>query len=297
MEEKNRSSLEADNRPRRARRRHDSSSEEDDGSDSSSEEGDRAVGTDPRFFSSEAIDSSTGVNNQDYNRWSTSSHGGVKRLHYKHSEVKEIMQKSIVKDGDFNGSKKKKSYPGESFSETHKRGNHAKLFEGMNELASEPTIHRDALGRKINVAEVLASQRAMEKAKMSCLERDTADLRKGRRQKELEDAAILEWEYIQKAPLLRYTIDPELEQLQRNMIREGDPMAVSSHSAATKKGGILTNPLYKGPPPKPNRFGIRPGYRWDGVDRGNGFEDRVLEKLHLSTQRKEELYRWSAADM
>lgn len=297
MKEKSRSSHEADNRPHRARRRHDSSSEEDDSNESSSEEGDRAVGTDLRFFSSEAIDTSTWVNNQDYNRWSTSSHGGMKKLQNKPSEVKEIKQKSIITDCDLNGSKKKKSHPGESFPETHKKGNHVKLLEGMMELVSEPTIHRDALGRKINIAEALASQNALEKAKMSRLERETEDLRKGRQQKELEEAAILEWESIQKAPLSRYTIDPEFEQLQRNMIREGDPMAVSSHSAATKKGGKLTNPLYKGPPPKPNRFGIRPGYRWDGVDRGNGFEDRVLEKLHLNTQRKEEAYRWSTADM
>lgn len=56
-------------------------------------------------------------------------------------------------------------------------------------------------------------------------------------------------------------------------------------------------PMYKGPPPKPNRYGIRPGYRWDGIDRGNGFEDRLLTSLHSKGREKEEAYKWSSADM
>ena len=56
-------------------------------------------------------------------------------------------------------------------------------------------------------------------------------------------------------------------------------------------------PLYKGPPPKPNRFGIRPGYRWDGNVRGNGFEDKVLSMINGKSARKEQAYKYSVADM
>ena len=52
----------------------------------------------------------------------------------------------------------------------------------------------------------------------------------------------------------------------------------------------------KGPFP-PNRFGIRPGYRWDGVNRSNGFEKALFARESNRKATAEESYKWTVEDM
>lgn len=47
----------------------------------------------------------------------------------------------------------------------------------------------------------------------------------------------------------------------------------------------------------PNRFGIRPGPRWDGVDRSNGYEAKWLLQLNSQKSLEAEAYKWSCSDL
>mmetsp|Transcript_15815 Transcript_15815/g.23280 ORF Transcript_15815/g.23280 Transcript_15815/m.23280 type:complete len:505 (-) Transcript_15815:252-1766(-) len=153
------------------------------------------------------------------------------------------------------------------------------------------TVYRDELGRQVD------DIKQKKLPKMDKVEQEL--LNKGRVQKEQELLFKQEWKSIQGSAFARHADDSNLEELRRNFVRDGDPMAkhVSKKEAKLSVSDKAERPIYKGPSAKPNRFGIRPGYRWDGVDRGNNFEDKVLQRKYSTESKKEAAYRWSTSDM
>jgi len=101
-------------------------------------------------------------------------------------------------------------------------------------------------------------------------------------------------------PLARHRDDEELDRMLREKERDGDPMAAllrKKKANDNQRKGIKEKPRYKGPQPPPNRFNLMPGYRWDGVDRSNGFEQKRYSRIADKQAVQDIAYQWSVEDM
>ncbi|XP_077633771.1 LOW QUALITY PROTEIN: BUD13 homolog [Crocuta crocuta] len=179
--------------------------------------------------------------------------------------------------------------------ELKKRDQETTAFEAEFQYAE--TVFRDKSGRKRNLKlERLEQRRKAEKD--SKREELYAQWGKGlaqsrQQQQNVEDAV----KEMQK-PLARYIDDEDLDRMLREQEREGDPMAnfIKKNKAKENKNK-KARPRYSGPAPPPNRFNIWPGYRWDGVDRSNGFEQKRFARLASKKAVEELAYKWSVEDM
>lgn len=98
---------------------------------------------------------------------------------------------------------------------------------------------------------------------------------------------------MQKEKLIVYETDEILNNSLKERVREGDPMAhlvQSSSKSEEIKSKELQNKVYKGPQGPPNRFNIKPGYRWDGLNRTNGYERKYLSQLNSNEATKRQRY-------
>ncbi|VDO06423.1 unnamed protein product [Rodentolepis nana] len=139
-----------------------------------------------------------------------------------------------------------------------------------------------------------------------------------------EEQKLQDAQYEASKPLARYADDQDLNSKLKDIIHADDPMSAyfaekekkkkekekKKGKKKSKKGEhgsgdesnaeeeIDDRPRYKGPTQPPsNRFDIWPGYRWDGVDRSNGFEKKYMEEMARRKVEREEFYKWSVEDM
>lgn len=156
------------------------------------------------------------------------------------------------------------------------------------------TIYRDASGRIINVAMKRAEAR---KAAEEAAEKEeeaqkalTGDVQ--RREMEARRAALEDAKFM---PLARKADDEELNDELRSRQRWNDPaaqfMPVSTASGGGAAGSKSRKKMYQGAAP-PNRYGVRPGHRWDGVDRSNGFEHKWFESRNKKERMEGLEYAW-----
>ena len=157
---------------------------------------------------------------------------------------------------------------------------------------AQETIYRDASGRIINVAMKRAEMRAKaeedERKKQEELENRKGDVQrreKEERKQQLEDAKVM--------GVARHADDKDMNEELKERERWNDPMAKMIGSKKSSKGGKSKGggKTYQGAF-EPNRYGIRPGWRWDGVDRGNGFERKWFAARNKKKDREDLEYAW-----
>jgi len=176
--------------------------------------------------------------------------------------------------------------------EPQKKGKGEDMTE--EEIAQmQETVYRDASGRKID-AKAERAEAARFKREREEREAKKMEWGKGLVQKDEEEKRRQEIEKQKSTAFARRADDKELNEELKAKELWNDPAAAF---LSKKKSKGPRKPEYNGPPPPPNRFGIKPGYRWDGVDRSNGFEKKLFQSINNRTRQTTEYYAWSVDDM
>ncbi|XP_043837155.1 BUD13 homolog [Dromiciops gliroides] len=165
------------------------------------------------------------------------------------------------------------------------------------EFQNAETLFRDKSGRKRDLKLIRLEQGRKEEEEAEKKEQYAQwgkGLAQSRQQQQNVEDAIKEM----RKPLARSISDEDLDQMLREQQREGDPMAnFIKKKEAKENKDKKEKPLYNGPAAPLNRFNIRPGYRWDGMDRSNGFEEKHFARLAAKKAVEEIAYKWSIEDM
>lgn len=186
-----------------------------------------------------------------------------------------------------------------------RRREERRMFEQMSSEVSgrDAEVQMRSTGRRGRRARDAAAEDPVERQRKEEHEEKKKQLydRWGKGLKQLEDQKARHAEMVHEAskPVARYANDEDLERHLREQEHADDPMLEYMRQKRKKQEQHSDKPVlpvYEGSYPE-NRFGIRPGYRWDGVDRSNGYEQRWFDKQNERRAAQDEAYKYSVEDM
>ncbi|KAL3626322.1 hypothetical protein CASFOL_029871 [Castilleja foliolosa] len=190
------------------------------------------------------------------------------------------------------------------------------LDPSVSGRGAEPIYRDPKTGERMSKEEYLKSQKKEgkkdEKPKEIKLEWG-----KGLAQKREAEARLQEIEVEKNKPFARSRDDPDLDSMLKERVRWGDPMAhlvKKKHldpvlpdlgdSERMKESGFNVPQevpshswIRRGLDAAPNRYGIKPGRHWDGVDRSTGYEKDMFKRMNEKRATEREAYLWSVSDM
>ncbi|KAI9183280.1 Pre-mRNA-splicing factor cwc26 [Blastocladiella emersonii ATCC 22665] len=154
------------------------------------------------------------------------------------------------------------------------------------------TVYRDQFGRKVALDELKQTAMSKEEEK-EMRKRENQAWALGTAQRRMAEERRAE----ELRPMTRTADDKELNDMLKERERWGDPgaMLAPKQDAKAKKKN-KDRPTYSGSW-APNRFDIPPGFRWDGLDRSNGFERKLYIKRNERAAADQASYKWRSEDM
>ncbi|WWC89907.1 uncharacterized protein L201_004836 [Kwoniella dendrophila CBS 6074] len=155
------------------------------------------------------------------------------------------------------------------------------------------TVHRDASGRIIDVKKLKEEEKLREEEeKRKELERK--EWTKGLTQRQNRESRLKEEREMAQNKNVGFSRDDYRMNRELQEVERWNDPAAAFLTKKKKKGP--RRPKYEGPW-APNRFGIPPGFRWDGVDRSNGFEKKFFQAQNTAVRTEYEKNQWSVEDM
>ncbi|GFE52645.1 pre-mRNA-splicing factor related, putative [Babesia ovis] len=159
------------------------------------------------------------------------------------------------------------------------------------EVDDDDVVYRDKSGKRITREQWLVLHEKRGAKPKTAEPAQELAWGKGLVQKQDHEARALEEQKIAQQPLNRYDIDEEYDQQLKERNRWNDPML---GTAASNEDDDIPKCRFTG---VPNRFDIQPGYRWDGVIRGNGYEERWFKARAQKAAKEQQYYLNNIADM